>query len=498
MAVRKFIAKEIGIPSDQYIGRTGEIWIGDTDSTIRVGNDTTPGGIVVNNPDGLDSASSLTGDEKIAISQGGDLVQTSLKTAAPIILQTKQTPPSSLTTVVYGDSRSGNSTFSGSIYRITQQGHLNWASLLSRGRLRPLPTGEINFGVAGETSAQILARIDTVLASSAQVVIFLASVNDATGASSVSNVTQIIETLTEAGKIVIAIPEIPRAITGGGWTTDRVTQHLGVRTAILAMQNNPNLIVADPWPYMADPASAGGPLSGMLYDSPAVHQAPTGGYYIGRAISNAISSIFPEPALLPASNGDVYHATYAPQGCLHANPIMTGTAGTESGGATGDTPDGWQLVRGGSNLTVTGSKVTSGGKEWFQVVVTGTAPDANQTVTIQPITSSHTSVSVGEQIEVVGEFEMDASNVGLWGPSLEIWPIGTGIGAAQAANWFESGRANGTPVAIAHSGVVIPRPYTVAGTLTSLKPRWVARAESGANVNATFRVRATAMRKVAI
>ena len=47
MATRRFISKEVTIVPSTYVGQYGELWIGDDDTTLRVGNDTTPGGIVI-------------------------------------------------------------------------------------------------------------------------------------------------------------------------------------------------------------------------------------------------------------------------------------------------------------------------------------------------------------------------------------------------------------------------------------------------------------------
>jgi len=47
MATRRFISKEVTIVPSTYVGQHGELWIGDDDTTLRVGNDTTPGGIVI-------------------------------------------------------------------------------------------------------------------------------------------------------------------------------------------------------------------------------------------------------------------------------------------------------------------------------------------------------------------------------------------------------------------------------------------------------------------
>lgn len=45
MAIRRFISKELTYRDDTYIGQYGELWISDTGTILRVGNNTTPGGI---------------------------------------------------------------------------------------------------------------------------------------------------------------------------------------------------------------------------------------------------------------------------------------------------------------------------------------------------------------------------------------------------------------------------------------------------------------------
>ena len=47
MAIRKFISKEITYRDDTYVGQYGELWISDTGTTLRIGDNTTPGGIEV-------------------------------------------------------------------------------------------------------------------------------------------------------------------------------------------------------------------------------------------------------------------------------------------------------------------------------------------------------------------------------------------------------------------------------------------------------------------
>lgn len=47
MAIRKFISKELTYRDDTYIGQYGELWMSDTGTTLRVGDNITPGGIEV-------------------------------------------------------------------------------------------------------------------------------------------------------------------------------------------------------------------------------------------------------------------------------------------------------------------------------------------------------------------------------------------------------------------------------------------------------------------
>ena len=53
--MRKVISKDIQDNADTYIGRKGEIWISEDNTLIRVGDNTTPGGVEV----GVGSAGSL-------------------------------------------------------------------------------------------------------------------------------------------------------------------------------------------------------------------------------------------------------------------------------------------------------------------------------------------------------------------------------------------------------------------------------------------------------
>lgn len=45
MGSRKFVTKEFGQGANTYLGRTGEVWFQEGTTTVRFGNDLTPGGL---------------------------------------------------------------------------------------------------------------------------------------------------------------------------------------------------------------------------------------------------------------------------------------------------------------------------------------------------------------------------------------------------------------------------------------------------------------------
>lgn len=59
MATRRFISKEVAILPTQYVGQFGEVWIGDDDTVLRVGNNITPGGVMIAGSGGTPGPSTL-------------------------------------------------------------------------------------------------------------------------------------------------------------------------------------------------------------------------------------------------------------------------------------------------------------------------------------------------------------------------------------------------------------------------------------------------------
>lgn len=387
-----------------------------------------------------------------------------------------------------GDSRTAAGNL-GSPLRTASNGAQFWTEALSRGRVQcPI---EYNFGVSGETSAQILARVSTVIACPARIVHVLASVNDATGVDSAGNVLEIVTALQRAGKTVIVTPELPRI---SGWTATRIAQHDAVFNRLRVL-NLPRVYIADPWADFVDYANdVGAVLADRFYDSPPIHPSNLGAYYMGRSIASILNAILPEPSVLPRSNAGAYDASVNVRGWLTPNPMVFGTGGSLVGSATGAAANSVTITRTGSDITVAASKVTSGGKNWQQVAIGGTPSTNTQRATVS-IGIPLASVSVGDVVEGVCEFEVDAASDGVHGPSLEINPV-TGTTAAVSTNYDTWARGLGYAPNVAHSGVMRTPPLIVQSGLTSLPLQLIARAEQGVSCAMTFRVRAMAARKI--
>jgi hypothetical protein len=388
-----------------------------------------------------------------------------------------------------GDSRTGAITF-GAPPRINASGWAFWAEFWSRGRLDAGGDG-VNFGVAGEGSDEILARVPDVLASDCDVVVLLSSVNDITGADSAGNVEATIRALIAGGKIVIVVPELPRI---AGWSNARIAQHMAVRRRCqMLAESLRGCYIADPWQKMADPAT-GGIAAGLYYDV-YVHMTKLGNCILGQAIADVAIGLTPEPSLLPAVNVGGYDPVYNPAGNITNNALMTGTAGGKGAGVTGNVADAWTMTT-TADLSAAASKVTVDGVEWQQVVISGTAGDTSQYVEIAqniPVQK----MQIGDRLRVVCEIEVDAGAANVVGPILSITGSG-GTTSYVSTNFAAADDATGSSPSTAHNGVMRSPEIEIKTGLATLSVglRVMARTDGAASM--TFRVRACGLFKTVV
>lgn len=398
---------------------------------------------------------------------------------------------------IYGDSRvdygrvntSANKQFTG-------RSVLSWLRFLTKQAFDADITN-VN-AAAGITSAQVLALMQAAPAipTCGTVVVFV-STNDRntiTGEASIVTLKAIEDLALSCGQIVVWLNETPR----DGANTLNATQlkdHLNVVSWLSKRGDRPGVYVADSFGAIVDPSnSSAAPLTNRLADG--LHQNAYGAHAIANALLPVFNHLFPARNLLCQSAADAYDATNNPRGVLNTNPMLAFTGGTISAPAAGSmsgtlAANYTATLANGTGLTVTLSKVTSGGKDWQQIAVTGTPTSAGANVKIAATTSIASLLSAADVIDQFCEIEVDAGQTGLNSVQMEA--------SLNGVNRRDLAAYNATdlwPVA-ALSGVQRIGPF-VAGTesTTFYKPQVSVYFLQNIAVSATIRMRALSARKV--
>jgi lysophospholipase L1-like esterase len=253
-----------------------------------------------------------------------------------------------------------------------------WVPALTQQRVRSQQN--LNFGIAGNTSSDLLARIGAVAGSVANIIVVLIGTNDINGivnettfSTYKNNMIAIWNSLLNSGKIVIAIPPLPRSLSTPAADANR-NMLLRMSNWVKSQQwaNIKNFYVID---VSADYGEASSvtwspkSAAGVTYDG--LHPAQLGGFLISRKIAAFLNTMYANAVSRAAFVADVYDAVYNPNGNLISGGAFTGTGGTGAGQQTstwaGTIATNWSTwfnspYSGGSalsGLTVTGSASTS-------------------------------------------------------------------------------------------------------------------------------------------
>jgi lysophospholipase L1-like esterase len=278
-----------------------------------------------------------------------------------------------------------------------------------------------NFGVGGDTTAQIRVRTPNVISSGAGVVLMLGGTNDRTSGlsvdESITNYKYMRDQFIAAGMFVICAVPMPRGDARNSTTISKtlnatqLADAMRYRGRVLREMPMQGCIAIDTWPAFIDPMSSTGQvIQGYTHDG--LHPSPTGAWILGGLFAQALKTIFTDiPPFLPVSNSDGFSAAN-PMGHPSANPMMGGTAGTPAAGGSGELADSWRGSTASTALGVTRtySKVIKDGKTWQQVVLGGTAPPSNGRLDVLLQTNLQTGITLGGSYEVVGRYELDAGH----------------------------------------------------------------------------------------
>jgi lysophospholipase L1-like esterase len=263
-------------------------------------------------------------------------------------------------------------------------GYFHWANAL----LRQSATLILEAGVSGDTTGQMLARVQDVIDAEPFMCVVETGPNDVQGDSTFENITgaliDIYEALTEAGTLVFATHIYP---------TTTITAELS-RVALMHRMNRwidsyasaHAGVVSVPWAGVVTNPSTGAALSGALHDG--VHPSTYGAALLGRVLADVMEPYVKECTDLPISNADTSN--------FCNNGMMLGGT-TTAAGWTASTPDA------GSYVAAKVARQDGDPGEWQQLAIaSGTAELLSTAVT--------SGVSVGDVVAAEIEFDGDATN----------------------------------------------------------------------------------------
>jgi lysophospholipase L1-like esterase len=378
---------------------------------------------------------------------------------------------------IYGDSRTANCSSGTLPNKFTENyGYASWLGQYSGGRVLFDPA--FNFGVGGDTTAQWAARVSTVTASAADVVICLISTNDRTSdftlAQTQQNIEHVIFKLKEAGKIVIFVAETPRG-GAGALTAPRQAVHDQVRAWIKSYLPSLGVRVVDLYDKMLDTAKT--TVDGL-------HPSPYGARIMGEAIALEIQDLFNTPVILPKYSSQ-YVAATNPFGQLNTNALLTGTTGTKavSANTTGNVATGYNCA--GSSWTgmnVVASKEDSlvGEKQVFKFSGTPTTSGALFTFE-QVVTLADAKTAANVKAVANIEFEM----TGCLGVSLDLRVVDTATFNVKCCDRYQ----DGFPMSNVNVNGVQETPTAViTGTATEVKVRVSVYASQNIPMTGTIKI----------
>lgn len=252
------------------------------------------------------------------------------------------------TVVFFGDSityQSGAAVYTDDANRGATAYNM-WCEALTKGRLTPL----YNAGIGGDTTAQMLARIEAdVIAHAPRLCIMQGGINDVKGvgvaaATTIANLEAMFDLLHAAGIFVIMGTVTPSSLVDT--LEERQKLFTVNRWLIEQGRSRRGFTVVDLYTLVADRQTVTWRTG---YHSDGTHQSPVGAYTIGKAYADVVNHMFPAVTTkLSRSAADPYE--------MLPNPTMDGdTAGvatsvTRTGGTgtaskvarTDGIPGAWQ------------------------------------------------------------------------------------------------------------------------------------------------------------
>lgn len=392
---------------------------------------------------------------------------------------------------IFGDSRTAQChTVAATAFATENYGYAFWAAQVGNGFC---PTTN-NFGVGGDTTAQMLARISTVVASPADIILFMGGTNDRTGGMTVAdtkrNILAIVRRLQKAGKIVIVANDTPR-FASKALTAPQQLDHEAIRDWI-NIELSKITPVADTYSHIV-PAD--------LHDD--LHPNVKGAYKIGALGFGPVLAKYIRLGVdLPTEATDLWSANNV-TGSLTANPTMLGSVTQATGSVN---PIAGSLVATGfkgagssfTGLTTQWSKEVALFGESQVIKFAGTPTTAGAYLAVSPTaTFTLANVSAGNVISLMCAYDLVGDGAGILGVTAELL-ITKPVATVSTTIYYRDGDKYVDPHSMPAgtiSGALDTQRYTVDGTETAIVARISVYFAQNVPQNSSIKLRQFAVRK---
>ena len=296
------------------------------------------------------------------------------------------TAPVGVGVTVFGDSISAaNAPFdvSAGVAATPAFGYLYQANVHLRNSLRIVS----NQGVSGNTTAQMLARVQAVIDDNPDVVVMLGGTNDilagVSSATTIANLSNTIAALLAGGVRLIALGTVPPS-TSYDTATEKMARATINDWVRKQGRDNPR-VVPVMWDAPLTNPTDGLPRAGVLYDG--IHPNGSGAAFMGKALANALARFVPDLADLSTSNAD-------PRNVLTQGMMLGDTSGLANG----------VTVNAGTNVYAASKVARTDGApgEWQQVNLTSGTVELVQARVI-----AGGPVAIGDTAQLLVEVDTD-------------------------------------------------------------------------------------------
>lgn len=384
-----------------------------------------------------------------------------------------------------------------------------WLQLLSGGTIE-VPLSR-DFGIGGQTSTQIAARVAATVAGAADCAGFLVlgslQINDRGGANltlaeSIASTQTYFDGLVAAGKPVFYTLSTPRDAStmpgidayGASQTANFLAYQDWERGALPARYGR-KIAFADVFEQMVDPASnprvspiggiAGGGRSPTI---DGIHFSPSGAKPTAEKLLPLVQSALPTSLVV-----DPITAMLAGRTNLVANPTLAGTGGTSSGSGTlsGTIPSNVTCTRPSNHAVIAAAQQVTSTGTWFEIADTysGVAISSGPEV-VFPIGAIADGDTIQWGVEV--EFDVPTGAVTEFFAGLRIGTSGTSFISGEG---YKTSDVDFLPLS-PYRGILFCEPVTIAG-LGASTPNFLLRTSFGAaNGSVKFRCRRPTLVKV--